>query len=268
MYLSESLHLYEVADYWRSIIKLNEHQKDRFTKRIITSLFNTLRGKKIAVLGFAFKKNTSDTRESPAITLVSNMIAEGARIGIYDPQVSSEQILRDLQAEEIAPQRVRAAVEICQCPYAACAEADAVVVMTEWDEFSNKVTQHCLGVTTPTTSLLQEDAEAVEELGNVTLREQAQRKPCSPEPPKTLTESCHSGTDAQGEQMPILTKPKAHTSGKVRLDWARVAKGMKKPMFIFDGRNILDSTELEKLGFHVEAIGKAGTALRETPIHI
>ena len=117
---------------------MNEHQKHRFTKRIISCLFNTLTGKKIAVLGFAFKKDTSDTRESPAITLVTNFVAEKARVAIYDPKVKEDQIWLDLANEGGDMDTLRRHVEVCKSAYQACEAADAVVVVTEWDEFSNK----------------------------------------------------------------------------------------------------------------------------------
>ena len=132
MYLSESLHLKEVADYWRAIINMNEHQKDRFTRRIIACLFNNLSQKRIAVLGFAFKKNTSDTRESPAITLVSNFVAEQAHVAIFDPKVKEEQIWRELVDYGGKLEDLRQNVEVFSSAYAACEGADAVVLVTEW----------------------------------------------------------------------------------------------------------------------------------------
>ncbi|KAL9033399.1 MAG: hypothetical protein Q9214_007534, partial [Letrouitia sp. 1 TL-2023] len=138
VYLSESLHLYQVAEYWRAIIKMNEHQKSRFAKRIISCLFNNLSNKRIAVLGFAFKKDTSDTRESPTITLVSSLVAERASVAIYDPKVHEGQVWRELMDGGGDRELLKLNVLICESAYAACEGADAVVVMTEWDEFSNK----------------------------------------------------------------------------------------------------------------------------------
>ena len=119
---------------------MNEHQKDRFTRRIINCLYNNLTRKRIAVLGFAFKKDTSDTRESPAITLVTNFVAEQACVAIYDPQVKEEQIWRELVDYGGSLDHLRQNVVVCPTAYAACEGADAVVLLTEWDEFSNKST--------------------------------------------------------------------------------------------------------------------------------
>lgn len=138
VYLSESLHLPEVADYWRQVITLNEFQKARFAKRIVETMFNTITNKKIAILGFAFKKNTGDTRESAAITLVEMFVKESANVVIYDPKVRPEQIQHDLCVEgnmDVAVYRKR--VSTRTGAYSACVDADAIVIATEWDEFAD-----------------------------------------------------------------------------------------------------------------------------------
>jgi UDPglucose 6-dehydrogenase len=139
VYLSESLNLPEVAAYWHQVVLMNEHQKDRFARRIIRCLFNTITNKKLAVLGFAFKKDTGDTRETAAIALISKFLAENANVSVYDPQVEAEQMKADM-TEAGVPTSVDAAVydkrvTVCKSVYDACAGADAVVIVTEWDEF-------------------------------------------------------------------------------------------------------------------------------------
>ncbi|KAA8895091.1 UDP-glucose/GDP-mannose dehydrogenase family, NAD binding domain-containing protein [Sphaerosporella brunnea] len=139
VYLSESLHLPEVAAYWKQVVEMNEYQKKRFVNRIISCLFNTLTGKKIAILGFAFKKDTGDTRESPAITLCKYLRAERANVAIYDPKVAESQIWMDLTEPGITDDlaKLQKQISIADSAYAACKGADAVVVCTEWDEFRN-----------------------------------------------------------------------------------------------------------------------------------
>ncbi|KAI9881217.1 MAG: UDP-glucose 6-dehydrogenase 1 [Pleopsidium flavum] len=262
VYLSESLHLYDVADYWRSIINMNEYQKHRFTKRIISSLFNTLTDKKIAVLGFAFKKDTSDTRESPAITLVSNFIAERAHVAIYDPQVKKEQIWTDLLENDVDPQELKSRVEICQSPYGACADADAVVVVTEWDEFSNKTYTES-AKPKPSVSTVAELSPTFEATPKAAAARAKSYLHTPPEsPPIRQSMLSQPGTNKCVGKEGVRVGIKGRTGVRKRLDWACVAESMKKPMFVFDGRNVLDSVKLEKLGFRFEAIGKAGTAFR------
>ena len=133
VYIAETYNLPEVASYWKHIVDINEYSKLRFVKRITKCLYNTLAYKKIAVLGFAYKKDTGDTRESAAITVVGQLIAENARIAIYDPKVDAEQIVRDLRVEHSA-ETVNERVSVCKDAYSACTDACAVVVLTEWDE--------------------------------------------------------------------------------------------------------------------------------------
>ncbi|CAG8788059.1 31760_t:CDS:2 [Gigaspora margarita] len=137
VYLSEQLNLPEVAAYWKQVVDLNEYQKKRFVSRIIKTLFNTITNKRIAVLGFAFKKDTGDTRESAAITLCKDFIQENARVNIYDPKVSEQQIFYDLSGPEVTYdiKDLKKRVTVVQSAYEASANADAIVVATEWDEF-------------------------------------------------------------------------------------------------------------------------------------
>ncbi len=92
----KSYGLNEVADYWEQVIIMNEHQKNRFSDNIVSTLYNTVSGKNIACLGWAFKKDTNDTRESPAIKVADSLLNEKAMLSVYDPKVSEETIYADL----------------------------------------------------------------------------------------------------------------------------------------------------------------------------
>jgi UDPglucose 6-dehydrogenase len=136
VYLSTQLNLPEVAEYWKQVYTLNEYQKKRFVKKIISTLFNTITHKRIAVLGFAFKKDTGDTRESAAITLIKDFIQENAHVALYDPKVEHEQIYQDLVEPGVSSrEQVEKSITICSSAYEAAKDADAVVIVTEWDEF-------------------------------------------------------------------------------------------------------------------------------------
>lgn len=180
VWLAEQLHLKEVANYWHQVVLMNEWQKRRFGERVVKCLFNTVTNKTIALFGFAFKKNTGDTRESAAITLCKFFINEGAQINLYDPKVTREQIMLDLTEPGLCKNEaeVERYVKIHKSAYDAARGADALVVVTEWDEFK-------------------------------------------------------------------------------QLDYSKIFASMHKPAFIFDGRLILNHSELKKVGFRVEAIGKA-----------
>jgi UDPglucose 6-dehydrogenase len=130
VYLCEHFGLPDVAAYWNGVIEMNDYQKHRFGRRIISSMFNTVSDKKIAVLGFAFKKDTNDTRESAAIYVCGDLLEEQANIAIYDPKVSAKQIRQDLAVADDNPY-----VTICADAYEATKDAHAVLILTEWDEF-------------------------------------------------------------------------------------------------------------------------------------
>jgi len=134
VYISECLNLPEVADYWSQVISLNNYQRDRFARRIVEGLFNTVTGKQIAVLGFSFKKDTGDTRESAAIYICQRLLEEGARLAVYDPVVTKEQVREEL-SRVVPEDQVKELVTSCTSPYSASEGSHAVVVCTEWDEF-------------------------------------------------------------------------------------------------------------------------------------
>lgn len=177
VYIAKSYGLNEVADYWKQVIIMNDHQKRRFSKNIINTLYNTVSGKKIAFLGWAFKKDTNDTRESAAIYVANDLISERANIAVFDPKVEENQILSDLNyLESRTAEENKKYISVKNNGYDACNKAHAIAILTEWDEF------------------------------------------------KTY-------------------------------DWQKIYDNMLKPAFVFDGRNILNKAELEKIGFIYQAIG-------------
>ncbi len=136
VYIAKSFGLNEVADYWHQVIIMNDHQKKRFAAKMVQTLFNTVSGKKIALLGWAFKKDTNDTRESAAIYVADYLLNEQAEIVIYDPKVTEEQIYADLDYLGTRSEKEnRERVTVLKDPYEVCDQAHAVAVLTEWDEF-------------------------------------------------------------------------------------------------------------------------------------
>ena len=186
VYLCRHYGLEEVANYWEQVVAINTWQKTRFVRRMIDTMFNTIAGKRIAILGFAFKKDTNDTRESAAIEVCRALLNEKAQLAIYDPQVTSRQIRSELaQATGLSTSDLELRVTCEADPYRAADGAHALAVMTEWDEFRD-------------------------------------------------------------------------------LDFEFIYRSMKKPAFVFDGRNILPHALIQTIGFDVQAIGKplsTGTAV-------
>lgn len=170
VYICQSYGLNEVADYWESVVKINEWQEKRFILNILSRMFNTVAGKRIALFGFAFKANTGDTRESPAIYVTRGLVEEQADVVVTDPKaLSNARIdLKDIIDD----------VTFENDPYKAAEGAHAIAILTEWDLYRD-------------------------------------------------------------------------------LDYDRILESMVRPVFIFDGRNILDHEKLFKMGFNVFAVGKA-----------
>jgi UDPglucose 6-dehydrogenase len=138
VYIAKSYGLHEVANYWEQVIIMNDHQKRRFAKNISATLYNTVAGKKIAFLGWAFKKDTNDTRESAAIYVADDLLNEQANIAVFDPKVKVAQMWSDLDyLATRTPQDNQQQLQAYQNPYEACKEAHAVAILTEWDEFKS-----------------------------------------------------------------------------------------------------------------------------------
>ncbi|KAK5127327.1 hypothetical protein LTR85_006666 [Meristemomyces frigidus] len=237
VYIAESLHLEEVALHWKSVVDLNEYQKGRFARRITRALHNTLANKRIAILGWAYKKNTRDTRESAAITIAGQLIAEGAQLAIYDPLVSEKQIFDDLES---ACPNASSSVKVYPDASAACIDACAVVIMTEWDEFKTDYAG------SPTFGGMANSSTDDHHLTST-----------------STSASSDSGIDMQddpSEKSAVLPAPGIDDNPNYstkRIDWRHIAAVVRRPRLVFDGRNVVDSDMLASLGFRVQSIGKA-----------
>lgn len=184
VYICRSLGLNEVADYWEQVKIMNDYQKHRFADNIIQTLYNTVSGKKIAILGWAFKKDTNDTRESAAIYVAKELLDDQAEIHVYDPKVIYEQIIKDLDEvfekeynHKFSGSQHFSLLKVHSKAEDAMHNSHAVAVLTEWDEFKH-------------------------------------------------------------------------------YNWEEIYSNMKKPAFIFDGRNILCRKKMKQIGFKIKSIGK------------
>ncbi|WP_299534731.1 nucleotide sugar dehydrogenase [Ulvibacterium sp.] len=136
VYIARNYGLHEVADYWEQVILMNDYQKRRFADNIVTTLYNTVSGKKLVFYGWAFKKDTNDTRESAAIYVADALLEEKAEILVYDPKVSEKRIYADLDyLNTREPEENRRLLKVVKKPYEASKDAHAIVILTEWDEF-------------------------------------------------------------------------------------------------------------------------------------
>lgn len=136
VYIARSYGLNKVADYWEQVKIMNDHQKKRFAQNIVKTLYNTVSDKKIALLGWAFKKNTNDTRESAAIYVADELLSEKAQVSVFDPKVKLTQMLNDIIfLGTRTKEENELLLQSFNDPYEACKDAHAIAVLTEWDEF-------------------------------------------------------------------------------------------------------------------------------------
>ncbi len=129
VYLCQHYSLHEVADYWESVVRINQYQQERFILNMLTTMFNTLAGKRICLFGFAFKANTGDTRESPAIYITKRLLEEKAEIVITDPKA-----LKNAKADLTG---MEGQVSFVEDPYKAAEGCHAIAILTEWDVYRN-----------------------------------------------------------------------------------------------------------------------------------
>ncbi len=137
VYICNYYGLTEVANYWEQIIKINDWQQKRISTIIVKKLFGTISEKKISIMGFSFKANTNDTRESPSIRICKDLINEGANLSIYDPKVTYGQIKKELNTPNLDKGETR---DVSTWIFSnsiedACKDADAIIITTEWEEF-------------------------------------------------------------------------------------------------------------------------------------
>lgn len=141
VYLCETYGLDECAAYWNQVILMNDYQKKRFSEKVVSKMFNTVTGKKIAIMGFAFKKDTGDVRETPSMFVVRDLLQENAKLHIYDPEVKREDMWGEMNytcgiTHENTP-GLDAAITTSADPYDACDGAHAICILTEWDQFKD-----------------------------------------------------------------------------------------------------------------------------------
>lgn len=287
IYLAQSLGLDEVGNYWQQVLTMNDFQRNRFSRRIITCLNNTLGRKKITLLGYAFKKNTSDTRESPAVDVIRTLLDDGpAEIAIFDPCCNPETVRAELQL--LLGSRVEGLlkseggpVEVYTDVYSACLDSNAVVILTEWDEFRNfPVTNKTstknhgnkfnkawkLPITDPRPFQNLEPSESDLLALHKYLSSPFSALSNGSLPTPTVTPNPMNRYVPEPEcpvacpQCKLISS--TYSKAGEQLDWARISKQLKSPKWVFDGRGIIDVQEMEKLGVRVEAIGKASRARR------
>jgi len=141
VYLCETYGLHECAAYWNQVVVMNDYQKKRFSKNIVSSMFNTITGKKIAILGFAFKKDTGDVRETPSMFVVRDLFYERANVHVFDPEVDREDMFIEFEytcgMSRTNTPDLEKLITTSPDAYTACEGAHAFATLTEWDQFKS-----------------------------------------------------------------------------------------------------------------------------------
>ena len=241
VYLARTLHLPEVAEYWVSVLTINDFQMDRFTHRVVRKLHGALTGKKITVLGFAFKQDTNDFRDSPAIHVIKAIMSERpCEIAIFDPGCSPLEVAQAISSiTSVDLGRPDGPVKAYGNAYEACNDSSAVLILTPWKQFRS----------------IGQAGAAKDEAKSLI--------PCTPSPmqrPSNPTDECEILVDEPlcPEQCSICSSQSSgqSTIAHENLDWSLIAATMREPKWLFDGRNIVDNTKMAALGFRPENLGK------------
>ncbi|KAH6683654.1 UDP-glucose 6-dehydrogenase [Plectosphaerella plurivora] len=260
-YMARLLHLDTVADYWYGVLEINKYQRERFAQKVHRALNGNLRGKKVAILGFAFKEGTNDTRNSIAVHIIGELADERPReIAIFDPGCSTEEIMFEVR-QHIQDERQLAQIKVYNNWRETTDSASAICILTPWYHFhyppkaqasarrdslwngAKEQLPHAdsgfLGPK-PTELDLIELENFVTRGSNKTVTDPLKRMK-----PESCPEGCKGCVHAVA----------AEDEGDA-VDWEEVSAMMKLPKLVLDGRNIVSAPELEKLGFKVQGIGK------------
>jgi UDPglucose 6-dehydrogenase len=273
VYLAETLGLEEVAAYWTQVLTINEWQRDRFVRRAIRCLNGTVVGKKLTILGYAFKKDTNDTRESPALECIKLLLEDTPReIAVFDPCCDPSTIrqeIRNLLGDQVLEEK-GGPIEVYPDAYQACAASHAVLIMTECDEFRTETRPAKMKekVIDPRPFKRLEPAECevlrLERFLAYTfgVSDPLQRYVEEPECEGGCV-LCGGENGNEMERTVVLKEGGDRNmggggAGGGKLDWAKIAYHLQKPRWVFDGRGVVDEREMEGLEVRVEKVGRAG----------
>lgn len=286
VYLADSLKLEAVGEYWRQVLKINEYQRNRFTQRVIECLNNTLKGKKLTLLGYAFKANTSDTRESPALDIIKTLLHEDPlEIAIFDPCCNPVDIRMEIDMHlgiQDGLSTDGSPIMVYSNAYEACAESSAVLITAEHGELCNKIQtklDSALGnnptlrpiTHKPTTmthdpwpfnslnhiepEVLSLHTDLVLPIAPSAYGNGDTLPLCNAEPECAECPECglvrSDGNSSSGD-------PDHHRPIE-KLDWNKICSRMGRPKWVFDGKGIIDGKELMKMGIKVETLGRPET---------
>ena len=237
-HFSARLGLDEIAEYWESIMSLNQYQTARFTANILYQVRQITPHPSVGVLGFAFKPATSDTRESPAIPVISTLLLHGYYVRIFDPLVPQSKILQDLRGRMANSEHLIATqVTVCSNVYEACIDMQFLIILNAWDQMRS------FSVSEPD---LKPHRNGAPEVSFPPVNGK-------PESEWNIIQFCWNFS--HGLQMLTIVDGDSEISHQGPLNWQKIYMLMRPPRHIFDGHNFVDR-RIESLGFKLTGIGR------------
>ncbi len=261
-YMARSLHLNEVADYWMGVLDINKYQRQRFGRKVVRALNGSLEGKKIAVLGFAFKENTNDPRNSVALHFIAELVAEmPAEISVFDPGCSVagiEEEIRKIGVSNFQMQRIKVREHWKETVDG----ASAVCILTQWNHF-----RYPSVATAKSKAKVAAQSERVRVSENIGwfFKKQLSEMDILELENFVTRDRDEAGEDPLNRFIPETECPSDCADCRAKrvgmkegetVDWEEVATLMREPKWVFDGRNVVNGPQLEKLGFQVRGVGK------------
>lgn len=264
-YLARCLHLPEVAAYWTSVLDINRYQRERFTKTAVRRLNGTLRGKKVAVFGFAFKDGTNDTRNSVAVHVIAELAAEmPLEIAVFDPGCAPDEVADEIR-RVVKDDAVMRRITIAGGWRDAVDGAAAVCILTQWEQFRgttviNSKRKKAILELIPRDDLAKALCSKVDDFTEMDILEVEKTVAAADtslhhhltqDPLQRLVSRPACDADCKD-----CARNSALSGNKDVVDWEVVASMMDDHSWVLDGRNVVDGTYLKSLGFKVHSIGK------------
>jgi len=278
IYLAESLNLQEVGDYWSQVLQINDFQHTRFVKKVIKTLNNSLINKKLTILGYAFKRDTADTRDSLVPSVIKALLEEAPKeIALYDPCCEPEAMNREIahflgrDSSDAELFGLNGAIHIYTEPYVACSDSSAIMVLTDWDELKTESESTAIPAQSKASKFNKEDSV-------MTVTEKQFALPTKDEPaalaPSTSPSSSSPPSHNSDEFLydapspcdsdcldcsAAATDAATYVQGRDHVDWAKISYHMQTPKWVFDGKGIFGKEskgKLEKVGLRLVQIGK------------
>jgi UDPglucose 6-dehydrogenase len=259
VYMANTLNLPEVAEYWMQVLRMNDYQRNRFVKTVVRKMNSSLIGRKLAVFGLAFKEDTNDSRESPAIEVVKELLKGSPKeIVIFDPGCNPAGIVEEIQ-QLVAGSNENLIypndpIRVVSDAFEACQEANAVLLLTPWSQF-----RYPAGFQKPDAFYDHQAGENA--ISNQIAGVTAKFETLAAGSLQQLVEESLCGDDCRDCSLDHDDR----CTSRADIPWVRIAEVMKKPSLVFDARGLVDVSAMEEIGFKVRSLAKS---VRDRPFTV